>query len=141
MLSEIYIIRETVSPEDLLLFLKKYIYGFTPMTTVYEYPQHASITEFQTDRAEIMMDYLIENEKTNYRFYFSNLHFMEEVQNGIIIFNPDHSLTLGVWVDEALEEKYAEQLRDDFAASFCVLTRGQLPPDDYAGFVETALKS
>jgi len=90
-------------------------------------------TEFGTDDYKLMLSYVLQREKSKFRFYFANAA-NKEAPFAMMFFNEDGSLYLGLGVDSQFALKYEQQLKNDFKSSLIMFCYNTTPPDNLTEF-------
>lgn len=136
---DIYILLEKQSREQVALFREKYLYNLKQAAEVYEVPQYREKPVFSTDSVDEILDYLFTNGPIEYQLYWNNPH-KSNLINGMIFFNGDGSLILGLSVMPEFEERFSSQLRKDFKSKYIIAYGEGLPPLERASFLEEYYK-
>jgi len=119
--------------ESVEAFTQKYLKGFKETNGYYEYPPFTGETEFETDDYKLMRSYVLQREKSDFRFYFENAA-NKETPFAMMFFNEDGSLYLGLGVYSQFASKYEQKLKDDFKSSLIMFCYNTIPPDNLTEF-------
>jgi len=119
--------------ESIEAFTEKYLKGFKETNGYYEYPRFRGEIEFETDDYKLMLSYVLQREKSKFRFYFENAA-NNEVPFAMMFFNGDGSVFLGLGVESPFASKYEQKLRDDFNSSLIMYCYNTPPPDNLTEF-------
>lgn len=133
-MEDIYIAIEFSKREESIgLFTQKYLKGFKETNGYYEYPPFSDETEFETDDYKLMLSYVLQKEKSNFRFYFANAA-NKETPFAMMCLNEDGSLFLGLGVYPQFASKYEQKLKKDFKSSLIMFCYHTIPPDNLTEF-------
>jgi len=133
-MEDIYIAIEFSNREESIAqFTQKYLEGFNETNGYYEYPTFRGETEFETDDYKLMLSYILQKEKSKFRFYFTNAA-NKETPFAMMFFNEDGSAYLGLAVDSQFTSKYKQQLEKDFKSSLIMFCNNTTPPDNLTEF-------
>ena len=119
--------------ESIGLFTEKYLVEFAEVKEYYEYPVFRGENEFETEHYWEMISFVMEKEGREFRFYFKNTA-NKETPFGMMFFNKDGSLFLGVQVYPEFLSKYENRLKNDFNTSLIMVCYNTLPSDNLADF-------
>jgi len=119
--------------ESIEAFTQKYLKGFTETDGYYEYPPFRDEIEFETDDYKLMISYVLQREKSKFRFYFANAA-NNETPFAMMFLNEDGSLFLGLGVHSQFASKYEQQLENDFKSSLIMFCYNTIPPDNLDEF-------
>lgn len=132
----IYILLSTYTKQDVYFFRDSYIKGFEPLSTYYEYPPSLRAkNEFETENADEMIDFMLQGDKGYFRFYFEPPN-PAKIYKGMIFFNHDNTLVLGISVDSEYTEEYQEKLKKDFRSELVLIMDEFPPPSTAKDFIE-----
>jgi len=131
--AEVYVLLERIDERQITFFRMQYLSGFVESSTCYQYPFGRRETVFETDDPEGMMKFMLTGDKGYFRFYFRNPN-PHGIQTGMIFFNSDNTLVLGVRIEERDTDVYVERLMKDFDSDLIMITYHVPPPDNAEEF-------
>lgn len=135
MLEDSYILLESFNDDDIERFMVDYIKDFDNQSDHYEYPSYGDLTEFETDSFIEMLHFILDKRGREYRFYFRNNNQQSAIKRGMIFFNEDKSVTLGISIPTEFAEAYEDQLKKDFHTPYSMIcTDTYLPPGNAQEF-------
>lgn len=132
---DIYILLEKQSREQVALFREKYLYNLKQADEDYVIPQNSDETQYCTDSVEDVLDYLFTNGPIESQLYWNNPH-KSNLINGMIFFNNDGSLILGLSIMPEFEERFSSQLKKDFKSKYIIAYGEGLPPLERSKFIK-----
>lgn len=134
MLLDIYLLKEDFEKRDITLFINNYIKGMISTVDYYEYPQYSENNQFETDSFQNMLNFILEKKGRYFRFYFRNNSIDEDIKFGMIFFNKDNSLILGISIPILTKDYYRECLVQDFDSEFILECYEVVPPNNVKDF-------
>ena len=139
MTNEIYILLENFTREDVDLFRNNYLKGFLSVADYFEYPPYPPhyIQEnlFETSSMDEMIEFMLKGENGYFRFYLRP-PFSTEISMGMIFFNHDNTLTLGIDISSKLNDSYINKLISDFKSNLIMICEGPPPPSNKEEFIK-----
>ena len=139
-LDEIYILLESFSVDVIDLFRKHYLKDFEEVAAYYEYPPYRGQTQFETGVVDEMISFMLQGNRGYFRFYFRNPAVIE-VFDGMIFFNNDNTLTLGVSVLPEFQDFYINKLKKDFNSAQIMVCHEVPPPRNREDFIKIINKN
>lgn len=134
MFIEIYILLDSQKREQIEFFIASYLEGFKAAAELFEVPQYSRVTEFSTEKIAEILEYLYNSKGLGYQLYWNNPQD-GDIINGMVFFNEDGSLILGVSVRPEDEERYSLKLKEDFKSQYLMIYGVKLPPLSRKGFI------
>lgn len=117
-------------------FISSYLNGFLEKTSYYEYPPYSGETLFETDDFEKFLVFLLSEKKAYFHFYFSpaGVECANEISGGMIFFNRDGTLYLGLTVIDDCINKYTKEINSKFGSEIALICYETLPPNNALDF-------
>lgn len=125
---ELYVLVEDYKIDDIRNFREKFLCNYIEISEYYEFPPYVPRTEFETENFEEMFNFILSEKGRNYRFYFKS-QIESEIQLGMIFFNKDNTLIVGLVVSETKVDKYLKEIKEMINASYCLTTFETAPPE------------
>jgi hypothetical protein len=124
-------------------FISAYLNGFSETTSYYEYPPYSGKNSFETDDFEKFLAFLLSEKKAYFHFYFSpsSVEYTTEIEGGMIFFNRDGTLYLGLTVRESCINKYTEEINSKFGSKIALVCHETLPPNNALDFEKAYYKN
>ena len=119
--------------ESVELFAQHYLKGFKETNGYYEYPPFKDGNEFETHDYKLMLSYVLQLERSKYKFWFENTD-NKETPFAMMFFNIDGSLFLGLGVHSEFSPKYVQKLEHDFKSDLIMYCYNTVPPDSLTEF-------
>jgi hypothetical protein len=137
MKNEIYILLESFARKDIDLFRSNYLKGFLPVADYFEYPPFPSHSgnQFETDNMDEMIEFMSQGGKGYFRFYLRP-PFTTEILMGMIFFNHDNTLTLGISISSKRNDLFINKLVSDFKSNLIMICEGPPPPSNKDEFIK-----
>jgi hypothetical protein len=135
LLEEVYILIEERQKAIVDNFINNYLKPFEELSDYYEYPPYSDDIEFETSDFNQMLSFIFEKENRYFHFYF-NLERHSYIKRGMIFFNADGSvlLGLGLGVESNKIAFYTNKLSEDFNSPFILICNNVLPPNNRIEF-------
>jgi hypothetical protein len=139
--NDIYILLEKFNKDDVNLFRSNYLKNFSSLKDYFEYPswyEDGSEPEFATENIDEMIDFMMKGNKGYFRFYFDSptSPSQKEIYMGMIFFNEDDTLVLGVKIHSSSNEYYMAKLSKDFNSNLIMICEEDTPPSTKKEFME-----
>ena len=138
MMYDVYVIVANKSKEVTDRFLGNWLSDFQETADEYEYPQYEDNSKILFKDAKKLISYLLNMPGSSYSLYWNNKNLKGEVANGMLFFNQDGSLILGisVIVEDSLKLKiYLEELGKEFGADYGFVNVENPPPESLKEFI------
>lgn len=136
-LDDIYVLLKEYDKNLIADFRLRYLKNMYETAEYYEYPPYFGKTEFETSNYEVMLDFIINNKK-DFRFYFKNKP-NNEIVSGMIFFNKDKSVLLGLQVETKNTLKFSNSLRKDYNSNYLMICNNVPPPNNIKDFLKEIL--
>jgi hypothetical protein len=133
-IDDIYILVDKFSNEKVYFFINKYLSGLEPLSQYYEYPPYSGKTEFETENYQEMLVFILKVRGRYFRFYFKNPSNDMAVKFGMIFFNEDGSLILGLSISSDYIVEYENKMKEDFNSQYIMIVNEISPPNNSSEF-------
>ncbi len=120
------------------IFLEKYLLGYEELSEGYSYPPYLGEVEFETDSFDDMLSFLSKNGSKYYRFYFDPNSDDSIIKKGMLFFNTDDTMTIGIRTSEDVVQFYADKIKAEFAPTSVLMGFGIAPPSNAKEFMAIA---
>lgn len=132
-IDDIYILLEEYNENTLSSFIESYLNKMKCQSEILEYPQYFGDSIFETNSYKEMINYVTGN-RFSYDFYFESEIKDNDLKFGVIFFNDDQSLIIGVSTESSKSRFYLNKMKKDFSANYFLVMNEILPPKNSKDF-------